>query len=633
MKFLTITLKGIRNFEEKTIHFQDGLNIVCGPNESGKTTLLDSLLFCITGDKRDTPDLKRWNADHSSINLQYETEPTQTYMVTRTLYPEEKVRLENAVIMEDPETVSATLDEHFGTTNKIVIENSSVVKHNEMEILRKMDSKRIIKEQMQVALSGSVERSTEDVIRILEGSITQSEASLRGLQYKIDDVKRRLTPYEGIDEQYTKFDDKIRVYQDDLKDYQKKYEAHTSRILYGELTTDIKEARKRLEHVEDIESYTAALPFEEIKEAETLQEKLREKEEAIENLNILIEERKKELGEDQRGGILTWVKSLFGKNKIDPESRRHVLENLIKNNEEEKYKIEVEISEIKARMNYLTNQIGIYKGKDLEYLIQIKKRNQEKIEELLQGLSKEELAASLHKKQEEADMVRSAVFRTYPELLEEEDQQIHHDKELLGGKIEIVQKEIEDAQQKLRDVMTRIQERDRIKRELHVLTTQKEELTTKKEVDLITVDMIQSVYTDLKNLFIPQLEEKTGRILHKITRGKYQRVSIRREDLEISVEIPDRTLDIPSLSQGTKDQLYFSLRIALSNLLSGGRNLPLLFDESFYTSDEKRLKETVAVLQEIAKSTQVIVFTHNEDFLQYGTSIMLTPEREFHQLY
>jgi len=632
MKFLTITLKGVRNFEEKTIEFQDGLNIVCGPNESGKTTILDSLLFCITGDPRELNSLIQWKTEHSSINVQYETETTQVYTLTRTLYPEQKAKLENSVIMEDTDAISTVLQEHFGSTNKMILENSSVVKHNEMEVLRKMDSKEIVKEQMQVALSGSVERSTEDVIRVLERSIADLDLSLREVEYKREDLERRLNPYAGIDEEYSNLTNKIKVYQNDLKDYQEKYEAYTSRILYGDLTRDIKETCKRLEHIEDIESYSAAIPFGEVAEIETLQMELKRKEEGIESLISLIKEREKELGKAREGGFFTWVKSLFGKD-VHAEKRISTQEDLLKSYKEDQYKLEREAEKIRARIKELNNQTSSYKGMRPEELNHIKERNQRKVEELLQGLTKEELVNSIYKKQEDADKLRSAIFRKHPELLEKEDQLIHHEKGNLEGKIGILEKEIEDAQLMLEDVTKRKQEKDRIQEELNRINAQKEELDTKKAVDQLVLDTIRSVYTDLKDLFIPQLEEKTGQILQKITRGKYNKISIRREDLAVFVEVPDRMLNVALLSQGTKDQLYFSLRIALSELLSGGRNLPLLFDESFYTSDEKRLRETIAVLQEIAQTTQVILFTHNEDFLEYGTPIILTPEREFHQLY
>ncbi len=632
MKFLTITLKGVRNFHEKTIEFQDGLNIVCGPNESGKTTILDSLLFCITGDPRELNSLIQWKAEHSSINVQYETETTQVYTLTRTLFPEQEAKLENTVIMEDPDAISTMLREHFGSTNKMILENSSVVKHNEMEVLRKMDSKEIVKDQMQVALSGNVERSTEDVIRVLERSIADLDLSLREVEYKRENLERRLNPYTGIDEEYSNLTNKIKVYQDDLEDYQGKYEAYTSRILYGDLTRDIKETCKRLEHIEDIESYSAAIPFGEVAEIETLQMELKRKEEGMESLISLIKEREKELGKYQKGGFFTWVKSLFGKD-VHAEKRISTQEDLLRSYKEDQYKLEREAEEIRARIKELNNQTSSYKGMRPEELNHIKERNQRKVEELLQGLTKEELVNLIYKKQDDADKLRSAIFREHPELLEKDDQQIHHEKGYLEGKVGILEKESEDTQLMLEDVTRRKQEKDRIQGELNRVNAQKEELDTKKAVDQLVLDTIRSVYTDLKDLFIPQLEEKTGQILQKITRGKYSKISIRREDLAIFVEVPDRMLNIALLSQGTKDQLYFSLRIALSELLSGGRNLPLLFDESFYTSDEKRLKETIAVLQEIAQNTQVILFTHNEDFLEYGTPIMLTPEREFHQLY
>ena len=35
----SVTLKNFRNYEDKTVDFKDGLNIVIGKNASGKTNL------------------------------------------------------------------------------------------------------------------------------------------------------------------------------------------------------------------------------------------------------------------------------------------------------------------------------------------------------------------------------------------------------------------------------------------------------------------------------------------------------------------------------------------------------------------------------------------------------------------
>jgi uncharacterized protein YhaN len=48
-----------------------------------------------------------------------------------------------------------------------------------------------------------------------------------------------------------------------------------------------------------------------------------------------------------------------------------------------------------------------------------------------------------------------------------------------------------------------------------------------------------------------------------------------------------------------------------------------MFDEAFYTFDEDRLQETLKVLQEISRTTQVIVFTHDESYAAYGHPVPL----------
>ncbi|MBU7046125.1 MAG: AAA family ATPase [Theionarchaea archaeon] len=74
MRFLSITLKNVRNFRDKTIEFRDGLNIVCGPNESGKSTILDSLLYAVAGEIEDVSSLRRWKSEDTSIYLRYKTD-------------------------------------------------------------------------------------------------------------------------------------------------------------------------------------------------------------------------------------------------------------------------------------------------------------------------------------------------------------------------------------------------------------------------------------------------------------------------------------------------------------------------------------------------------------------------------
>ena len=635
MKFYTITLKGIRNFDEKTIEFGDGLNIVCGPNESGKSTILDAALYCITGIE-DVPTLVGWDAEYSCIDLEYKTDTGHVYTLSRTLYPEEKSRLENTTIVENPESISAIVEDHFGSSDRVVLENSSFVRHNEMEILRKMDSKEVIKRQMQLALTGTAQRTTEEVIKILEDSIEDVRESVKKLEYAQDDVQWRMKPYATVEDEYLKLATRLEVYRGDLGGYQAKYDVYSTRLDYETLFTDIEETQKKVEHIEDIEGYIAAIPFDEVEKIEELQKETQRIGEGMESLTLLIREREDELGKLRLGRngegkrFLKWFSSLFGrqKKKEDIDKRVCTLEEELKNFRRDFYELERKLEDIRVAQKNIINRVGEYKGKGLDYLTRTKEAYTKEIDDILQGLTREEVVTLLSQKREDADRLRSTIFRLSPELLERDVMEVCREKEKLEEKIGILKKEIEDSEEELKDVLRRKREKERIQRESNALNAQKDDLSIGKAIDEIVLNTLHSVYAELKDLFIPQLEEKTSKILHKITRGKYKTISIRREDLEISVKLQDKSVNIRSLSQGTKDQLYFAMRIALSDLLSGGRNLPLLFDESFYTSDEKRLEETFTVLKEIAINTQVILFTHNENFLEHGNPIILESGKE-----
>ena len=635
MKFYTITLKGIRNFDEKTIEFGDGLNIVCGPNESGKSTILDSVLYCITG-MEVVPTLVGWDAEYSCIDLKYKTDTGHVYTLSRTLYPDKKSRLENTTIVENPESISAIIEDHFGSSDRVVLENSSFVRHNEMEILRKMDSKEVIKRQMQLALTGTAQRTTEEVIKILEDSIEDVKVSVEKLEYAQEDIQWRMKPYTTVEDEYSKLATRLEVYKGDLEGYQTKYDVYTTRLDYETLFRDIEETQKKLEHIEDIEGYIAAIPFDEVEEIEGLQKETQRIEEGMESLTFLIREREDELGKLRLGrngegkGLLKWFSSLFGgqKKKEDIDKRVCTLEEELRDFRRDFYELERKLEDIRGAQKNLINTVGEYKGKGLDYLTKTKEAYTKEIDDLLQGLTREEVILLLSQKREDADRLRSTIFRVSPELLERDVNEVCREKEKVAEKIGILRKEIEDSEEELSNVLRRKREKERIQRESNALNAQKSDLSTRKAVDEIVLNTLHSVYTELKDLFIPQLEEKTSRIMHKITRGKYKTISIRRVDLEVSVKLQDKSVNIRSLSQGTKDQLYFAMRIALSDLLSGGRNLPLLFDESFYTSDKKRLEETFTVLKEITENTQVILFTHNENFLEHGNPIILESESE-----
>ena len=60
-------------------------------------------------------------------------------------------------------------------------------------------------------------------------------------------------------------------------------------------------------------------------------------------------------------------------------------------------------------------------------------------------------------------------------------------------------------------------------------------------------------------------------------------------------------------SDGTMDQLYLSVRLAVAEELTP--NAPLVLDDALVRFDDRRMRAAVAILQELAENRQVICFT------------------------
>ena len=72
-------------------------------------------------------------------------------------------------------------------------------------------------------------------------------------------------------------------------------------------------------------------------------------------------------------------------------------------------------------------------------------------------------------------------------------------------------------------------------------------------------------------------------------------------------------MPIESLSGATKDQLYFALRLAIAELILKDKSIPLILDECFIQYDEGRLASTLKVIEDMAKTRQIIILSCRKD--------------------
>lgn len=116
------------------------------------------------------------------------------------------------------------------------------------------------------------------------------------------------------------------------------------------------------------------------------------------------------------------------------------------------------------------------------------------------------------------------------------------------------------------------------------------------------------------------LEQKATSLLQEITRVDRRRVGV-RDDFSFDVSLDGSGIAPQQLSQGTRDQLYISMRLAAASVLEDGRKVPIFMDDSFGTTDSARLARIKSMLDSYASERQFIVLSHSEDISGWGNPI------------
>ena len=115
----------------------------------------------------------------------------------------------------------------------------------------------------------------------------------------------------------------------------------------------------------------------------------------------------------------------------------------------------------------------------------------------------------------------------------------------------------------------------------------------------------------MQSRFAPLISQEAGRLLKGLTGGRYTGVFFDR-DLRFSVQpashLEPRALDY--LSEGTKNQVYLAVRLAICRLaLPQEDPCPLILDDVLLTFDDERAKHALEFLLELARERQILLFT------------------------
>ena len=129
----------------------------------------------------------------------------------------------------------------------------------------------------------------------------------------------------------------------------------------------------------------------------------------------------------------------------------------------------------------------------------------------------------------------------------------------------------------------------------------------KEEALRLAMDALSFAHEELSRDFAPRLNRRASEILDALTGGTHAEI-LMTKDFDVSLH--DGAMhEVDYFSNGTTDQVYFALRLALSELMFEGKDVPIILDDPFTQYDEKREKEAMRFLHEYAKDKQVILFT------------------------
>lgn len=150
------------------------------------------------------------------------------------------------------------------------------------------------------------------------------------------------------------------------------------------------------------------------------------------------------------------------------------------------------------------------------------------------------------------------------------------------------------------------------------------------EYDAITLAMasLADANTELQNRFSPALGAHAAEIFGRITGGRYEKVLLSRSFAISAEQQGDPVMrSLSLLSQGTADQLYLAVRLAICDtVLPAEKNPPLILDDALLSFDEERLHAALDYLVEESAHRQILLFScqrREQEYLRTRKNVTL----------
>ena len=205
-------------------------------------------------------------------------------------------------------------------------------------------------------------------------------------------------------------------------------------------------------------------------------------------------------------------------------------------------------------------------------------------------------------------------------------QQAAQDRDRLSEEIRQIQEQLlqtqpadaDDSSARLRQQLTQVQGRmaavgrpDDLERQIRQKQAQREQLQGEYDALTLALDALHSANTTLQNRFSPELGRRAAEIFFQMTGSGWSSIQLDREFHLSAGQGDDPTRrSVQLLSAGTADQLYLATRLAVCEMvLPPEQNAPLILDDALITFDDERLRKTLDYLARLGERRQILLFT------------------------
>ena len=147
-----------------------------------------------------------------------------------------------------------------------------------------------------------------------------------------------------------------------------------------------------------------------------------------------------------------------------------------------------------------------------------------------------------------------------------------------------------------------------LEKELDRIHARLEKLQNTYDALTLALETLADARLELQRRFAPRITARAQALLAAMTGGRYQRLTLGEDfSLLAGAEGEDVLQSALWRSDGTLDQLYLALRLAVAEELLPGA--PMILDDALVRFDDDRLKAALDLLKAQAETRQVLLFT------------------------